>query len=365
MTNWSSLRGHRDIVTTPTPGAPNGADGQPSAYHYQVNSSSSMLTGEKKRNQKAKGKGKCIKKQCLPRVTGGEESVGELTVEHSGKNLTDQINRRACKVKEKHWDRLSNCPEVMSIIKQIEEKWPLLSDLQKIKDKRSEILTEFKAGRLKEDGAIQELLELKERLNHVDVQLQELHKANNLEELNKVKNLEAIYLNNEDYDLTTLQREYYFVCPRMKEVAATDNHGSLLICEELWSKMNELENEIYANHDNKVNVQDFTGLQQALNKNFNPCTDTRVKAAQAEPHDNKGEDVEGGNSVPPPAQAPPQDPIFSAETLAILNVLGSLRDDISGIRDEVRGLDARMSTLEKHIAYLMLQFSPPQPPQYS
>ncbi|KHG22019.1 Uncharacterized protein F383_30423 [Gossypium arboreum] len=83
----------------------------------------------------------------------------------------------------------------MSIIKQIEEKWPLLSDLQKIKDKRSEILTEFKAGRLKEDGAMQELLELKERLNHVDGQLQELHKANNLEELNKVKNLEEMFLN--------------------------------------------------------------------------------------------------------------------------------------------------------------------------
>ncbi|XP_052480463.1 uncharacterized protein LOC128034949 [Gossypium raimondii] len=126
MTNWSSLRGHRDIVMIPTPGAPNGADGQPSTDHYQVNSSSSM-------------------------------------------------------VKEKHWDLLRNCPEVKSIINQIEEKWPLLSDLKKIKEKRSEILTEFKAGRLKEDGAMQELLELKERLSHVDGQLQELHKANNLE----------------------------------------------------------------------------------------------------------------------------------------------------------------------------------------
>ncbi|KAG8479846.1 hypothetical protein CXB51_029471 [Gossypium anomalum] len=363
MTNWSSLRGHRDIVMIPTRGAPNGADGQPSADHYQVNSSSSMLTGGKKRSQKAKGK--CIKKQCLPRVTGGEESVGELTVEHSGKNLTDQINRRACKVKEKHWDRLSNFPEVISIIKQIEEKWPLLSDLQKIKEKRSEILTEFKAGRLKEDGAMQKLLELKERLNHVDGQLQELHKANNLEELKKVKNLEAMYLNHEDYDLETLQKEYFSICPRMKEVVATDDHGSLLIHEELWPKMNELENEIYAKDDNKVNVQDFIGLQQVLSKNFNPRTDTWVKAAQVEPHDNKGEDVEGGESVPPPVQAPPQDPNFSVGTLAILNELGSLRDDISGIRAEVRGLGARMSTLEKHIAYLMFQFSPPQPPQYS
>ncbi|KAG4177630.1 hypothetical protein ERO13_A11G319801v2 [Gossypium hirsutum] len=129
-----------------------------------------MLTGGKKRNQKAKGKG--IKKQSLPRVTGGEESLEELTVEHSGKNLTDQINRRTCKVKEKHWDPLSNFPEVISIIKQIEEKWPLLSNLQEIKETRSEILTEFKADRLKEADAMQELLKLKQRLNHIDGQLQ-------------------------------------------------------------------------------------------------------------------------------------------------------------------------------------------------
>ncbi|TYH47321.1 hypothetical protein ES332_D11G403500v1 [Gossypium tomentosum] len=331
MTNWSSLSGHRDIVMIPTPGAPNGADGQPSADHYQVNSSSSMMTGGKKRNQKDKGKGRGIKKQCLPRVTGGEESVGELTVQHSGKIYTDQINRRICKVKEKLLDWLRNCPEVISIINQIEEKWPLLSDLQKIKEKNSEIQTEFKAGRLKEDEAMQKMDELKERLNRVDGQLQELHKANNVEELNKVKKLETVFLNNEEYDVETLAKEYYSICPHRKEVVATDDHGSLE--KELRSKMNELKNEIYAENDNKVNVQ-------------------------AGPHDNKGEDVEGGFSAPPPAQAPPQYPIFSADTSAILNVLGSLRG-------EVRGLGARMSTLEKHIAYLMFQFSPPQPPQDS
>ncbi|XP_052479733.1 uncharacterized protein LOC105761756 [Gossypium raimondii] len=201
MTNWSSLSGHRDIVMIPTPGAPNGADGQPSADHYQVNSSSSMMTGGKKRNQKDKGKGRGIKKQCLPRVTGGEESVGELTVQHSGKIYTDQINRRICKVKEKLLDWLRNCPEVISIINQIEEKWPLLSDLQKIKEKNSEIQTEFKAGRLKEDEAMQKMDELKERLNRVDGQLQELHKANNVEKL------EATFL-NEECDLETLEKRY-------------------------------------------------------------------------------------------------------------------------------------------------------------
>ncbi|TYH47318.1 hypothetical protein ES332_D11G403400v1 [Gossypium tomentosum] len=227
MTNWSCLRGHRDIVTTPTPGAPNGADGQRSADHYQVNSSSSMMTGGKKRNQKDKGKGRGIKKQCLARVTGEEESVGELTVQHSGKIYTDQINRRICKVKEKLLDWLRNCPEVISIINQIEEKWPLLSELQKIKEKNSEIQTEFKAGRLKEDGAMQKMDELKERLNRVDGQLQEFHKANNVEELNKVKKLETMFLKNEEYDVETLEKEFFSAVPSTQGVAATGGHESL------------------------------------------------------------------------------------------------------------------------------------------
>ncbi|KAA3472002.1 Methionine--tRNA ligase [Gossypium australe] len=206
MTNWSSLRGHRDIVMIPTPGAPNGADGQPSADHYQENSSGSMLTGRKKRNQKDTGKGKGIKKQRLPRLTGessnlGKESLEEhKTVEQSWKNLTDQINRRMTtlinltsigaktmtkifclflshllcdmKVKGKYWDWLRNCPKVLATVSQIEEKWPLLSNLQKIKENMKKIMAEFRAGSLMEVEAKQKLNELKKELYHIDLEQQ-------------------------------------------------------------------------------------------------------------------------------------------------------------------------------------------------
>ncbi|KAK8273215.1 hypothetical protein V6Z11_D11G392300 [Gossypium hirsutum] len=50
----------------------------------------------------------------------------------------------------------------------------------------------------------------------------------------------------------------------MKEVAATDDRGSLPTPEELPSSFNDLKNQLYGKDNNKVSVQDFHGLQQAL-----------------------------------------------------------------------------------------------------
>ncbi|TYI58791.1 hypothetical protein E1A91_D11G386300v1 [Gossypium mustelinum] len=60
-----------------TPGAPNGANGQPLPPNdIQVNSSTSMLTREKKRNQKDKGEG--IKKRCRPQDFSQETLAKEF-----------------------------------------------------------------------------------------------------------------------------------------------------------------------------------------------------------------------------------------------------------------------------------------------
>ncbi|KAG8479331.1 hypothetical protein CXB51_029099 [Gossypium anomalum] len=55
---------------------------------------------------------------------------------------------------------------------------------------------------------------------------------------------------------------------------------------------------------------------------------------------------------------------LSAETSATLSAIGSLRDDIGSLQDVVSGMDARMSTMEEHIASYV-SISSPQPPEDS
>lgn len=97
------------------------------------------------------------------------------------------------------------------------------------------------------------------------------------------------------------------------------------------------------------------GVLRHIGYKKDPRTGAWLKVAQTKPHDNDDEDVEEGDPVPPPAQAPPQDAQFFVKTSAILEVIGSLRDVASGI-------NARMSTMEEHIDNLMSLFPPPQPP---
>lgn len=68
------LGGNERIIMIPTPGAPNGGNGQPSPDDNQVNPSSLMLTGLKKSIQKAKGKG--VEKQSRGRLTGESSNLG-------------------------------------------------------------------------------------------------------------------------------------------------------------------------------------------------------------------------------------------------------------------------------------------------
>ncbi|TYG48139.1 hypothetical protein ES288_D11G399800v1 [Gossypium darwinii] len=154
-----------------------------------------------------------------------EELIEEKPIKGGAKNLVDRLDRK--------------------IIKQIETKWPLLSDLKKVKQNIKEIQRNHKGQRLPEAEAKQKLFQVRNELRQFDQQLKEL---------NKGKNPVAMFLNNKDYDVETLQKELYSKYPFMKEVA--DDHGSLPTHEELQSKYNEFANEIYAKDNNKGDVQD-------------------------------------------------------------------------------------------------------------
>lgn len=54
--------------------------------------------------------------------------------------------------------------------------------------------------------------------------------------------------------------------PWLISVVQDQDHGSLFTCEELqYSTFNELENQLCDKDNNKVDVTDFHGLEQALN----------------------------------------------------------------------------------------------------
>ncbi|KAG8479840.1 hypothetical protein CXB51_029540 [Gossypium anomalum] len=217
----------------PTPGASNNANGQSSPDNNQVNPSRSVLTGQKKRNREAIGEG--IKKPSQLQLTREPPNVGEESLEV------------LIMVKEKHWDRLRNYPEVSATVRQIEEKWPLLSNLQKIKENMKQNLAEFKAGCLMEVDAKQKLLQVKKELNHIDQQLQ-------------------LYSTGE-LDLGNFL-EVGGQCTEMNDVTIPINqdHGSLLAREMFNCNYRSWQSGLFNKDNNSVEVAHFHGLQEALDK---------------------------------------------------------------------------------------------------
>ncbi|XP_052480253.1 uncharacterized protein LOC105785005 isoform X2 [Gossypium raimondii] len=157
-----------------------------------------------------------------------KELISGKTIKEGAKVLVDRIDRRLNRTYGKVYKMMAMkasqlCPQVFGSLEQIETQWPVLSDLQKVKQNIKEILENHK-GRLLSEA------EAKQKLLHVEKEL-------------------------EQFD----QLELYSACSQMKEVG-----GSLPTREEIQSKFSELEKEIYAKDNNKVDVEDFLGLQQAL-----------------------------------------------------------------------------------------------------
>ncbi|KAA3471998.1 pentafunctional arom polypeptide [Gossypium australe] len=162
-----------------------------------------------------------------------KELISGKTIKEGAKVLVDRIDRRLNKVYKMMAMKASQlCPQVFGSLEQIETQWPLLSDLQKVKQNIKEILENHKGRLLPEAEAKQKLLQVEKELEQLD-QLEEF----NGETLEKL----------------------YSACSQMKEVG-----GSLLTREEFQSKFSDLEKEIYAKDNNKVGVEDFPGLQAAL-----------------------------------------------------------------------------------------------------
>ncbi|MBA0633525.1 hypothetical protein Godav_000086 [Gossypium davidsonii] len=184
--------------------------------------------------------GQVTKKQCRGTFSIDESStlqqpepkrkalISGKTIKEGAKVLVDRIDRRLNKTYGRVYKMVAMkasqlCPQVFGSLEQIETQWPVLSDLQKVKQNIKEILENHKGRILSEAEAKRKLLLVEKELEQLD------------------------------------QLELYSACSQMKEVG-----GSLPTREEIQSKFSELEKEIYAKDNNKVDVEDFLGLQQAL-----------------------------------------------------------------------------------------------------
>ncbi|KAG8479848.1 hypothetical protein CXB51_029489 [Gossypium anomalum] len=166
-----------------------------------------------------------------------KELISGKSIKEGAKVLVDRIDRRLNKTYGKVYKMMAMkasqlFPQVFGSHEEIETRWPMLSYLQKVKQNIKKILENHKGRLLPEAEAKQKLLQVEKELEQLD----------QLEEFNE-ETVEKIYS----------------ACSRMKEIS-----GSLPTREEFQSKFSELEKEIYAKDNNKVDVQDFPGLQQAL-----------------------------------------------------------------------------------------------------
>ncbi|KAH1084444.1 hypothetical protein J1N35_024205 [Gossypium stocksii] len=122
--------------------------------------------------------------------------------------------------------------QILCYIDQIKVQWPMQSDLLVIKQEIQEIDRKYKDAVLAEDEAKWRLLLVGEKIEELDLQ----------------------------------RSEFYFAPRRSEKVTATDDRVSMLTLEEGLSKFRDLENQLYDEDNNKVEYNDFLGLEQALKK---------------------------------------------------------------------------------------------------
>ncbi|KAG4177635.1 hypothetical protein ERO13_A11G320250v2 [Gossypium hirsutum] len=214
--------------------------------------------------------GRITKKQCRGTFFTDESStlqqpepkrkelISGKTVKEGAKVLVDRIDRRLNKTYGKVYKMVAMkasqlCPQVFGSLEQIETRWPVLSDLQKVKQNIKEILENHKGRLLPEAEAKQKLLQVEKELEQLD----------QLEEFNGETVEEDTNMGTE-----TLIKEFCSTYPWLCSLDQDpdQDHGSLSTLEGIQSLLKSLENQLYDENNNKVSVKDFEGLKEALKK---------------------------------------------------------------------------------------------------
>ncbi|XP_039024978.1 uncharacterized protein LOC120158120 [Hibiscus syriacus] len=261
-----------------------GVNGQQSlANDNQVKSLSSMPSGSKRRGRelvsddssKPKGKGKMKQPQRRRTIVNGESAptskavplsyedrIKEKSVGESAKILTDRVSKRTESVMALLGDLFlayDKMPWTARAQELKADSKAMRGELKRINRYIINILVKCKKGRLTEEAAKKRLVGAHNRLNNF---LQKIENAREgLKQINrdleKTRNLDAIFAKNMDFSSEYLREKLASEIPfDIKELDLVDLH----------SKFSNFKSRLYDKENNKVDIQDFEGLQEALNR---------------------------------------------------------------------------------------------------
>ncbi|XP_012435115.1 uncharacterized protein LOC105761753 [Gossypium raimondii] len=200
-----------------------------------------------------------------------EKNCGKA-VQNRLKNINHQIDRRrkAYKMSDLEfltWVNPKSFPvpsKIPASFKQIKKGWPMRPDLQSILQKIQDIKAKFKDHF--KDHLLTEVT-VTEELDTVEAKLNELGQKRSEEQ---TRDPDAVFSNNKDTNMGTgtLIKEFCSAYPWLFSLDQhpDQDHGSLSTLEGIQSLLKSFENQLYDENNNKVSVEDFEGLEEALKK---------------------------------------------------------------------------------------------------
>ncbi|MBA0742879.1 hypothetical protein Gogos_015890 [Gossypium gossypioides] len=149
------------------------------------------VTKKQRRGTLSIGESPTLQEQPEPKPRR-KELIEEKPIQGGAKILVDRLDRKISKTSLNMYKMIAEracdlLPKIFGSLEQIEAKWPLLSDLKKVKQNIKEIQRNHKGQRLPEAEAKQKLFQVGNELIRFDQQLKEL---------NKGKNPVSMFLNN-------------------------------------------------------------------------------------------------------------------------------------------------------------------------
>lgn len=165
----------------------------------------------------------------------------------------------------------------VSKLRQIEEQWPLLTNLRLIREQINQVKQDSTSTAEADPGVMNaRLLKIENQIVTTVELLQNFSdKTDSLQD--KVESLQDTFLNQQNFSFETLKEELFsiFTEPIWEDIFTTTGQSQAIpqACEQLLvtdhvKDLEYLESEVLGKDNNTVDVTDFQGLEEAVKKNW-------------------------------------------------------------------------------------------------